>query len=84
MQLECTCSCTLLNILQVAFADRILLKRCDLVPDEAELHDVEKAIRGINGAAEIIRTSYGKVDPKQLVSVQSFSLDRLFYMDPPR
>merc|ERR1712056_121971 len=33
---------------QIAFADRILLNKCDLVDAEAELDEVEKRIRAIN------------------------------------
>merc|ERR1712048_330391 len=41
---------------QIAFADRILLNKCDLV-DEAQLNEVEKRIRMINEVVPIKRTT---------------------------
>merc|ERR1712232_1482740 len=46
---------------QVAFADRILLNKCDLV-DEAKLTEVERRIRMINEPVQIRRTLNSKVD----------------------
>merc|ERR1712061_293745 len=42
---------------QIAFADRILLNKCDLVESEAELEEVEKRIRAINEIVPIKRTT---------------------------
>merc|ERR1712039_824018 len=42
---------------QIAFADRILLNKCDLV-DEAQLDEVERRIRMINEAVQIKRCQY--------------------------
>merc|ERR1711879_628013 len=38
---------------QIAFADRILLNKCDLVENEADLAEVEKRIRAINETVPI-------------------------------
>merc|ERR1712066_663664 len=46
---------------QVAFADRILLNKCDLV-EEAELDEVERRIREINEPVPIQRTINSRVD----------------------
>merc|ERR1719291_1454903 len=46
---------------QVAFADRILLNKTDLV-DEAELTEVERRIRMINETVQIRRTLKSEVD----------------------
>merc|ERR1719310_1605662 len=40
---------------QVAFADRLLLNKTDLMPDEAELKKVEDRLREVNKYAPIIR-----------------------------
>merc|ERR1711876_27961 len=48
---------------QIAFADRILLNKCDLV-DADKLEEVSKAIKDINSHADIIHTKHSKVDPK--------------------
>mmetsp|Transcript_73164 Transcript_73164/g.211806 ORF Transcript_73164/g.211806 Transcript_73164/m.211806 type:complete len:425 (-) Transcript_73164:94-1368(-) len=69
------------SVEQLAFADRVLLNKCDLV-DEKALEEVQKAIRGINANTEIIRTQYGQVDPKRLINIQSFSLENVLKMDP--
>ena len=41
---------------QIAFADRILLNKCDLVENESDLDEVEKRIRAINEKVPIKRT----------------------------
>merc|ERR1719359_2190915 len=46
---------------QIAFADRILLNKCDLV-DDAHLAEVEKRIRMINQPVPIKRTTNSVVD----------------------
>eukprot|EP00931_Biecheleriopsis_adriatica_P050155 TRINITY_DN29027_c0_g1_i1.p1 TRINITY_DN29027_c0_g1~~TRINITY_DN29027_c0_g1_i1.p1 ORF type:complete len:439 (-),score=90.46 TRINITY_DN29027_c0_g1_i1:115-1269(-) len=66
---------------QVAFADRILLNKCDLVEEEM-LENVTNAVRGINANAEIIRTEYGQVEPSKLIKIQAFALERVLEMDP--
>jgi len=108
------------SVEQIAFADRVILNKCDLagrsavtrvseseeckgVDAEAEassdkkvmpaadvsedareavLRKVEQRIRAINPNAPIIRTSYSKVDPKQLLNVGAFDLQRVLDMDP--
>merc|ERR1712014_549307 len=47
---------------QIAFADRILLNKCDLVDDEKELDEVERRIRMINQTVPIKRTTNSDVD----------------------
>jgi len=65
---------------QVAFADRILLNKVDLVASEA-LAEVEAEIRKINRIAPIIRTQHSKVDLKQILGIRGFSLDRVLEAD---
>eukprot|EP00304_Pavlova_gyrans_P013889 CAMPEP_0206064002 /NCGR_PEP_ID=MMETSP1466-20131121/58511_1 /ASSEMBLY_ACC=CAM_ASM_001126 /TAXON_ID=44452 /ORGANISM="Pavlova gyrans, Strain CCMP608" /LENGTH=405 /DNA_ID=CAMNT_0053439373 /DNA_START=59 /DNA_END=1276 /DNA_ORIENTATION=+ len=67
---------------QVAFADRILLNKCDLVPDEAELASVEARLRTINKYAEIKRCQQSKVDVSWVLDLKSFDLQRVLDMDP--
>jgi len=66
---------------QVAFADRILLNKCDLV-DDTKIEEVQKAIRGINANAEIIQTQHSQVHPSKLLKIQAFSLQKVLEMDP--
>jgi G3E family GTPase len=65
---------------QIAFADRILLNKTDLVTAE-ELKDVTKEIRLINSSAEIITCQYSKVEPRKLMSIQAFNLQKVLTMD---
>ena len=43
------------SVEQVAFADRLLLNKIDLVPDEADLPRVEARLKRINSYAPIMR-----------------------------
>jgi len=65
---------------QVAFADRILLNKTDLVTQEA-LEEVESEIRKINKLAPIIRTQHSKVDLIEVIGIRGFSLDRILDLD---
>jgi len=65
---------------QVAFADRILLNKCDMV-DEAELVEVERRIRMINEAVQIKRTKFSEVDMDFILGIKAFSLDKILQMD---
>lgn len=65
---------------QVAFADRILLNKCDMV-DEAELAEVERRIKMINEAVQIQRCQYSKVDMDFILGIRAFSLDKILEMD---
>ena len=66
---------------QLAFADRIMLNKIDLV-DEEELKIVETRIKSINNHAPIFRTENSLIDPKELINIGSFDLDRTLEMDP--
>merc|ERR1712032_1563511 len=61
---------------QIAFADRIMLNKCDLV-DEAHLAEVESRIRMINEPVPIQRTTNSKVDMNFIIGIQAFSLDKI-------
>lgn len=68
---------------QVVFADRILLNKTDLVKEEKNVLDnIEKRLRTLNPTAQIIRTTYGTVDPKDLLNVNAFDLKRVLDFEP--
>uniref|UniRef100_A0A7S2K0M3 CobW C-terminal domain-containing protein n=1 Tax=Zooxanthella nutricula TaxID=1333877 RepID=A0A7S2K0M3_9DINO len=69
------------SVEQIAFADRIIVNKTDLVSKE-DLLTVESNIKSINATAEIIKTQKSVVDPKRLVNINTFSLDRITEMDP--
>ena len=74
---------------QLAFADRILLNKIDLIQNdkkikdkEAELKKIEARIKSINGAAQIFRCEQSKIDPENILNIGAFNLDRVLEMDP--
>jgi G3E family GTPase len=56
---------------QVAFADRIVLNKLDLV-DEAELAAVKEEIQSINHTASIIETKRSVVDLSLILNQSAF------------
>jgi G3E family GTPase len=67
---------------QLAFADRVVLNKVDLIDDERDLAEVERRIREINALAPIVRTSHGKVDLDRILDVGAFDLSRVLADDP--
>jgi G3E family GTPase len=66
---------------QIAFADVLLLNKTDLVTP-AELDELEKKIRRMNGMAKVVRTERSKVDMNQVLNVGGFSLERILEHEP--
>merc|ERR1711988_1094631 len=62
-------------------ADRILLHKCDLIDDEAELVEVERRIRMINEKVPIKRTTNSEVEMDFILGIKGFSLDKIIEMD---
>ncbi|CAK0856423.1 unnamed protein product, partial [Prorocentrum cordatum] len=61
---------------QVAFADRILLNKVDLV-DDAEKEQVKECLRRINKYADIIETQQSAIDVKAILGIKRFDLARV-------
>ncbi|CAK9027680.1 unnamed protein product [Durusdinium trenchii] len=61
---------------QIAFADRILLNKTDLV-GEADLLKVEAEIRHINKTAAIRKTQNSRVDMDFILGIKAFSLEKI-------
>ncbi|GMF47523.1 unnamed protein product [Phytophthora fragariaefolia] len=66
---------------QIAFADRVLLNKTDLV-SSAELQEVRTRIRDINGAVSITECQHCRVDPALLLNVQTFDLNSILKRQP--
>jgi len=66
---------------QIAFADRILLNKCDLVESEQDLVEVEKRIKAINEKVPIKRTTNSEVEMDFILGIKGFSLDKIIEMD---
>ncbi|GKU95883.1 hypothetical protein SLEP1_g9183 [Rubroshorea leprosula] len=61
---------------QVAYADRIILNKIDLVT-EAELEKLTDRIKHINGMAQIKRAKFGDVDVDFVLGVGGYDLERI-------
>jgi G3E family GTPase len=66
---------------QVAFADRIILNKTDLV-DDSHLETVRHRIRAINALAEIIPAAHADLDLDRILDVGAFDLGRVLETDP--
>jgi G3E family GTPase len=66
---------------QVAFADRMLLNKTDLV-SEADLVRVENRLKGINKFAPIVRCHQSQVSVDTVLDIKGFDLKRTLEMDP--
>ena len=66
---------------QVAFADRIILNKVDLV-DEAELVAVERRLRALNPLAPIVRAERSNVPLDQVLGLNAFDLERIVEVRP--
>eukprot|EP00316_Scyphosphaera_apsteinii_P008368 CAMPEP_0119308818 /NCGR_PEP_ID=MMETSP1333-20130426/12785_1 /TAXON_ID=418940 /ORGANISM="Scyphosphaera apsteinii, Strain RCC1455" /LENGTH=454 /DNA_ID=CAMNT_0007312675 /DNA_START=1 /DNA_END=1365 /DNA_ORIENTATION=+ len=66
---------------QVAFADRLLLNKTDLV-EAADLERIEARLKGINAAAPILRCTKADVSVDAVLNIGAFDLQRTLAMDP--
>jgi len=65
---------------QVAFADRMLLNKTDLVT-EADLERVEARLKSINSFAPILRCSQSNISVDSVLNICAFDLKRTLEMD---
>eukprot|EP00250_Pteridium_aquilinum_P006899 c16727_g1_i1 orf=362-1783(-) len=61
---------------QIAYADRILLNKVDLVTAN-DLEVLGQRIKGINEIARVKRTKYGEVDLDYVLGIGGFDLERI-------
>ena len=66
---------------QIAFADVLLLNKCDLV-GESDLVALENRIRDVNALAVIHRTTRADIDIAKVMDVGGFNLDRAMEVNP--
>lgn len=59
---------------QIEFCDVLILNKCDLVSVK-ELTKLENVLKTLQPKARIIRTEYGKVDPKEILSTGLFDFE---------
>ncbi|XP_042062660.1 P-loop guanosine triphosphatase YjiA-like [Salvia splendens] len=61
---------------QIAYADRIIVNKTDLVGEPAVVSLFER-IRGINRMAQLKKTQYGQVDLDYVLGIGGFDLERI-------
>jgi G3E family GTPase len=66
---------------QVAFADRLLVSKTDLVGEEA-LQGLLGRLRGMNPRARVARVHFGRTDLKDVLDIRGFDLDAILEIDP--
>lgn len=66
---------------QIAFADRIVLNKMDLV-SKSELAEVEDRLRSINSFASVVKSERSRVPLEAVLGLNTFSLDKLVAIDP--
>jgi G3E family GTPase len=69
------------SVEQVAFADRMLLNKTDLVT-EADLDRIEARLRAINKFAPIQRCCQSEVSVDSVLDIRAFDLERTLEMNP--
>jgi G3E family GTPase len=69
------------SVEQVAFADRILLNKTDLV-ENIQLEAIKDKIRSINATVDIIECQYSRVEPEKLLNINSFDLQAILKKEP--
>lgn len=63
-------------VCQVAFADRILLNKVDLVTKQ-ELTELKRTISSINSYAALYETEQSKINLEHIMNISAFSIERL-------
>lgn len=66
---------------QIAFADVILLNKCDLVTP-VDLDRLEARLKGMNGVARIYRTTNAEIEISKVLEVGGFNLEHAIGVDP--
>lgn len=66
---------------QIAFADVILLNKCDLV-EPGDLDHLEARIKAMNGMARLHRTTNAEIDIEKILEIGGFNLDHAMQVDP--
>ena len=66
---------------QVAFADRLVINKIDLVPDEKDLARIEARLRSINNFAPIVRTERSQVNVDNVLNLNAFDLEKTLERD---
>ena len=66
---------------QVGFADRILLSKTDLVPED-ETNALMQRLRSMNPRAHQKKVHFGEADIKEILDIRGFNLNAILEIDP--
>ncbi|CAK4657255.1 hypothetical protein LEN26_020624 [Aphanomyces euteiches] len=61
---------------QIAYADRIIVNKCDLLPSEEDRKRLEDRLTDMNALAPCIWTERSKIDLDAILDIKAFSADR--------
>jgi len=67
---------------QLAFADKIILNKLDLVPDRCKVDATIARLRTYNPLVEIIETTHSEVAADRLMGIDGFNLQRVLEKEP--
>jgi len=70
------------TVQQLAFADRIILNKIDLVPNEDDLQRIEDRIRSINQFAPLARSHNASVSIDSVLGIRAFDLKKTLMENP--
>ncbi|MDQ0061044.1 GTP-binding protein [Paenibacillus harenae] len=59
---------------QIEFCDVLILNKCDLVAEE-DLEELEGVLRALQPRAKLIRTTKGRIDPKEILHTSLFDFE---------
>lgn len=60
---------------QIEFCDVLIINKCDMVDNE-KLDLLEKTLRKLQPNAKIIKTSFGKIEPKEILNTNLFDFEK--------
>ena len=67
---------------QLAFADKIILNKIDLVPDPADREAIKRELRQYNPMSEIVESERSRVEPEKLLGLEAFNLEKVLVQEP--
>ncbi|MDI7741792.1 GTP-binding protein [Lysinibacillus fusiformis] len=63
---------------QIEFCDVLILNKCDLVTKD-QLERLEKVLKTLQPDAKLIRTTYGEINPREILNTKRFDFERVSY-----
>eukprot|EP00511_Aplanochytrium_stocchinoi_P000150 CAMPEP_0204822184 /NCGR_PEP_ID=MMETSP1346-20131115/371_1 /ASSEMBLY_ACC=CAM_ASM_000771 /TAXON_ID=215587 /ORGANISM="Aplanochytrium stocchinoi, Strain GSBS06" /LENGTH=402 /DNA_ID=CAMNT_0051948257 /DNA_START=116 /DNA_END=1324 /DNA_ORIENTATION=- len=60
---------------QLAYADQILLNKCDLISDDAEFKRIISRVCQVNPLAELHKTTYSKIALNTILNIRGYEVD---------